>query len=200
MQHQYPLEWLDSTITLTLNPEKTDLSAITPEEINACLVRVKEENIQLQSLINNQVFAIAERNQIEQLIRQYHSSLTLLLDQALKNEKDNLFKNESLKIVSKELLTCLDELLCFVEDRFSAYLSLDERVPALYLCVSKRDLQKRLKKIEPILMEFPNGEEIFLMLTKRLNTLAHFDNMHFEITIRNILYEKELIRSLERLN
>lgn len=200
MQHQYPLEWLDSTITLTLNPEKTDLSTITPEEIDACVIRIKEENIQLQSLINNQVFAITERNQIKQLIRQYHSSLTLLLDRALRNKQNSLFKKESLKNLSKELLTCLDELLSFIEDRFSSYLSLDERVPTLYLQVSKKELQKRLGKVKPILIEFPNGKEIFLMLTKRLNHLTHSDNMHFEVTIRNILYKKELIRTLERLS
>lgn len=200
MQHHYPLEWLDSTITLTLNPKKTDLSTITPEEVEAFIVRIQEENAQLQSLINNQVFAISERNQLEQLIRQYHSSLTLLLDCVLKNEKHSVFKKDILKAVNKVLLTCLDELLCFVEDRFSAYLSLDERVPAIYLCVSKKELQKKLDKIKPILIEFPNGNEILLMLIKRLDNLTNSDNQHYEVTIRNILYKKELIRSLERLN
>lgn len=199
MQHHYPLEWLDSTITLTLNPEKTDLSTITPDEVDSFMVRIKEENVQLQSWINNQVFAISERNQIEQLIRQYHSSLTLLLDCALKNEKHRFFKKDNLKAVNKILLTCLDELLSFVENRFSSYLSLEERASAIYLCVSKRELRKKLDEIKPSLLKFPDGNDVFLMLINRLNNLPNSDKQHYDVTIQNILYKKELIRGLERL-
>lgn len=199
MQH-YLLEWLDSTINFTLNPKKTDLSEITPEDIHSFIVRIKEETAQLQSQIKNQVFAISERNQIEQLIRQYHSSLTLLLDSALKNEKHSCYKKKLLKTVNKVLLECLDELQSFVESWFLSYLSLDERVSAIYLCVSKRDLQKKLDKIKPKLKKFPHGNDVLLMLIKRLDNLTHSDTQHYKVTIRNILYKKELIRSLGRLN
>lgn len=153
MQHHYPFGWLDSTITRTLNPEKADISIITSAEADAFMVRIKEENTQLQSLIKNQVFATTDQGQLELLIRQYHSTLTLLLDCALKNEKHDAFKSKKLKALNKELLSCLNELPCFVERWFFSYLSLEERVPAIYLCVSKRELRKKLNKIRPRLIK-----------------------------------------------
>ena len=147
MKHQYLLEWLDTTITYTLNPEKTDPSSITQEEADAMVERIKDESIQIQSLINSLAFSGNEQNQLKQLIRQYHSCITLLIDYALKNEKHTYFKNEKLKSINKVLLSCLEELLCFIEDRLSAYLSFEERASALYISVSKpRNLENQVRE------------------------------------------------------
>ena len=44
----YPLEWLDLLITVTLNPTKTKVRAITNEQFNNIINRIPEENIRLQ--------------------------------------------------------------------------------------------------------------------------------------------------------
>lgn len=200
MQHHYPFGWLDSTITHTLNPEKADIFSITSAEVDAFMVRIQEENTQMQSLIKNQVFATNDQSQLELLIRQYHSSLTLLLDCALKNEKHDAFKSDKLKALNKELLSCLNELLCFVERWFSVHLSLEERVPAIYLCISKRELRKKMNKIRPRLIEFSNGNDLFLMLIERLDNFTDLKKQHNQVTFRDVLYQKELIRLLEMLD
>jgi len=125
----YPLEWLDLLITVTLNPAKTDITSITDEQLENTITRIPEENIRLQSLIKSQVFSVSKESELELLIKQYHSSLIVLLDQTLENQKLAVSNKTGLKDVYKVLLSNIDELLSFIETRFSAHLSLEERAP-----------------------------------------------------------------------
>lgn len=116
-QYQYPLEWLDLLITVTLNPTKTDVRAITHEQFNNIINRIPEENLRLQKLIKTHVFSITKEEEIALLIKQYHSSLIALLDQTLENQKEDISQNTALKKVYKILLSNIDELLSFIETR-----------------------------------------------------------------------------------
>lgn len=148
VQQSYPLEWLDLLITVTLNPEKTDVASITDEQLGNIINRLSEENLRLQSLIKSQVFSISKESKISLLIKLYHSSLISLLDQTLENQETAASKKVSLKNVYKVLVSNIDELLSFIETRFSANLSLEECVPKTYLAVTRKELKKRLDKLK----------------------------------------------------
>lgn len=68
---QIPIRVIDLSITVTLNPGKTDVTSITTEQAKNIDIRIKDESIQLRSLIKGQVFAIHSQRKIEVLIRQY---------------------------------------------------------------------------------------------------------------------------------
>jgi len=119
----YSLEWLDSLISVTLNPEKPYRQKIQPSDIASLLEKVPVEALQVQSELTCQVFALNKDSQVRHLIGKYHGALTNLRD-AIKSYQNNPdFTAEQLQGLEKLLLTSLEELLLFVEKRFAAYIT-----------------------------------------------------------------------------
>src|SRR5690554_3439160 len=160
----YTLEWLDSLITVSLNPAKTDLNDISPQQLTYLKTRIGQEKIKLQSLLNHKVFSLLEGKKIRILINQYHSALILLLDQTMENKKTLPTNKHTFTQLIKELEACLDELLSFIERRFPNYLNLNKRVPLTYLSEAKTDLKKRLDGLKPRLEQLPDQKVIDIVL------------------------------------
>jgi len=199
MSQNYNIEWLDLLISVTLNPSKTDLSAINDSQLKAIISQIPLEKEKIQSLLKNQVFGITKESQIELLIKKYHSALIILLDEACAN-KETIPKNTILlRELYNTIITCLDELLSFIEVRFSLYLSLDERVPVTYLLVSKKELRQRLNRLRTKLYKLISDRRLVDIV---VNTLCAFTNRpqeDYSVTFRQMLYIKELIKELEVL-
>ena len=197
MEHKkYPLEWLDLLITVTLNPSNTDISVITQEQtehIESCL---REEILRLQSLIKGQVFSINKENEIDLLIKQYHTSLIALLDQTIKNQQLTAYKEKTIQNLNEEILTNLDGLFSFLETRFSNYISLDERVPATYFDVAKRELKIKVDKLQRCVSNSPVAKLLVHKLTHFITAPSH----PYELTFRVVLYLRELINGLEEID
>ena len=192
----YPLEWLDLLITVTLNPTKTKVRAITNEQFNNIINRIPEENLRLQKLIKTHVFSTTKEAEIALLIKQYHSSLIALLDQTLENQKEDTSRKLILKKVFKVLLSNIDELLSFIETRFSTNLILDERVPEMYLSVTKKELKKKLDKLKSNASLKLKTHPAFEIILKRLYHFINSTHLHYEVTFRDIFYKKTLVQGL----
>ncbi|NEW84320.1 MAG: hypothetical protein GZ094_18405 [Mariniphaga sp.] len=195
--NQYPLEWLDSIITVTLNPSKTNVEAVTNEQAVWIATMLEQEITQLKSLLKNRVFGLTNKNNIKLLIRHYHSTLIVLLDQAIENGKHSVFNRTDLKVAYLQVVSCLEELLSFIEVRFSIYLSMDERVPATYLSLSREELRIKLKELKRNLIPSVGEKYLLDMVTGCLYQFASRTND--PVTFRDILYYKELLTELERL-
>ncbi|UBM59583.1 hypothetical protein LAG90_02800 [Marinilongibacter aquaticus] len=194
------MEWLDLLITVTLNPTKTNVRAITNEQLNNIINRIPEENLRLQKLIKTQVFSITKEEEIVLLIKQYHSSLIALLDQTLKNQKEDTSQKVILKKVYKVLLSNIDELLSFIETRFSTNLILDERVPKTYLSVTRKELKKKLDKLKLNSSQELKTNSAFEIILKRLYHFINSTCLHYEVTFRDIFYKKTLVQGLEEID
>jgi hypothetical protein len=195
----YPLEWIDLVITVTLNPAGTNVKDVTNEQIACISARLGKEITQLKSSLKNQAFVLTKESQIELLIKKYHSTLIILLDEAFENKNKVIEKSDLLRTAYDEIIICLDELLSFIEVRFSSYLSLDERVPATYLLVSKKELRQRLGKLKTRLYKLISDHRIVDIV---INTLYSFTNRpkdDYAVTFRELLYKKTLIKELEIL-
>ncbi|MDM1048731.1 MULTISPECIES: hypothetical protein [Sphingobacterium] len=197
MEHKkYPLEWLDLLITVTLNPSNTDISVITQEQTEHIESRLREEILRLQSLIKGQVFSINKENEIDLLIKQYHTSLIALLDQTIKNQQLTAPKEKTIQNLNEEILTNLDGLFSFLETRFSKYISLDERVPAIYFDVAKRELKIKVDKLQRCVSNSPVAKLLVHKLTHFITAPSH----PYELTFRVVLYLRELINGLEEID
>lgn len=195
---KYILEWLDSLITVFLNPAKTDYATVTDEQIKTILTKMTEEKAKFQSLLKNHVFGLTKEKQIELFLKQYHSALIILLDQALENNKAIPGKKKALKRLANEAITCMDELLSFVETRFSNYLCLDERVPITYISVTKKELKPRIDKLNLKLSKQATDNQLREIV---MNSLFFFidDDEGNPVTFQELLYIKELLNELEAI-
>ncbi|WP_202703565.1 hypothetical protein [Flavobacterium sp. UGB4466] len=123
MTQTYLLEWMDLTVTSTLNPGKTDLTMITPIQLEAIIKKATEQTSLIQSKFIVQVFSLTKEKQIKILVGNYYLSLLFLLDRIEEINTNSDQYKENLKEVAATLISCLKELVTFIELRFANYLN-----------------------------------------------------------------------------
>ena len=192
----YPLEWLDSLILQTFSPKNTTVNAISEPDLLFISETILQESQKIQIQIKNEVFSLRKKRQIRLLIRKYHTTLIFLLDTVIDNQNNGLFEAPNQSCVIDTLINTLDELISFVETRYSNYLSLDERVPITYLIVSRMELKLKLdhlKKRKWSNETHRKGMDIVLAV---LYEIVNFDKNN-KTTYRQILYLKELLKKVD---
>src|SRR5690606_12714484 len=102
-----------------------------------------------------------------------------------------------LKQLTNELIQCLDELLSFIEVRYSSYLSLEERVPTTFLKTVKAEFRKKLDSIKPQLVQ--NSTSYLGQIILEQFSLLNHHSTDFPVTFQEIFYKKDLLSELEKL-
>lgn len=199
MCERYTLEWLDSLITISLNPAKTDLNTLSDDAIRSIISKITEEKEKLLSILKNKIFGLTKEKQITLFVNQSHSSLIVLLDQVLNFPKTQNFKRSSLKDLHNTLIFTLEELLSFIELRFFQYLSLDERVPATYLSVAVKELKQRIDKLKIKLLAQEANRQLANIVLASLYSFISRLKEDFPVTFQELLYQKDLLKELELL-
>lgn len=197
MNNNYPLEWLDTLILVHLNPNKTDVSRFSEEELAVISELAAKESSRIQIRIKNEIFDLRRKRHIRLLVRKYHSTLIFLLDTIVDSHKCSAFQKPLLAAASAAIVKCLDDLLSFLEKRFSDYLSLDERVPITYLMVSRNELQLKLKRLGRRKAENEEARQVLDVVIKELEFSLSMQDRN-RITFRQLLYERTLLNELDQ--
>lgn len=197
MIQNYPLEWLDSLISITLNPSKMYLRDLSMEDIQNLSEKAVIESVHIQSALKNQVFGLHKESQIRLLVQKYHSALIILLDTLDHYLKDSAFIKEEHGNIAGTLISCLDELLFFIENRYLNYLTLEERVPPTYLSVSRNEMKLKLNRIQKKLIADVADPSFTSIVLDNLYRFIHSKKTE-SITLRELLYRKELLQKLEQ--
>ncbi len=93
-----------------------------------------------------------------------------MLDQAFENYKNISDEKPTLQQLANTVITCIDEMLSFVEVRFPIYVGMNERVPVTYLSSTKKEVKQKADKLR-IELEKINDKQITGIV---LNTLYSF--------------------------
>lgn len=192
----HPLEWLDSLILQTFDPKNTTSSSISESTLSLTSENIAKESQKIQIQLKNEVFSLRKKRQIRLLIRKYHSTLIFLLDNVIENRKNTIFNAPNLSTSIDTIISALEELLSFIEIRFATYLSLDERVPITYLIVSRNELHLKLDKLQRKKWQNEIHQNIMESVISVLYQLIQ-SNRGYKITYRQILYQKELFKSID---
>lgn len=198
MNQTYLLEWLDLLVTFTLNPSKTNVNELTTVQSKAIIEKTIEQTLFIQSQIKIKVFSLNKEKKIKIIVGNYHSSLIIFLDNVIERSHDVEFERPDLKEVMNKLIVCFDELLTFIETRFSNYLTLDMRVPSTYLVVSKMKLKLKIDKLKDSTTFAVNDKRSTAILFNNLYSFVNSKRSK-KITFRQVLYRKQLIKELELL-
>lgn len=192
----HPLEWLDSLILQTFDPKNTTSSSISESTLSLTSENIAKESQKIQIQLKNEVFSLRKKRQIRLLVRKYHSTLIFLLDNVIENRKNIIFNAQNLSTSIDTIISALEELLSFIEIRFATYLSLDERVPITYLIVSRNELHLKLEKLQRKKWQNEIHQNIMESVISVLYQLIQ-SNRGYKITYRQILYQKELFKSID---
>lgn len=198
MAQKYLLEWFDEIVSKTFNPSSPMGDTITIAQAKEITERVYSEVAAIQASLNSQVFKITKEKQIKLFLSKYHTSLVLHLDTLIENSTHSSFNSPHLKHAIAIILSSLDDLLSFIETRFHGYLALEEYVPANYLLVARKQLSQKLEHVKTILEGDPSVKAVAAIVFGNLTAFLN-SRRHKQITFREVLYRKELIRELEQL-
>jgi hypothetical protein len=195
----YPLEWFDSLIVNTFNPHTDSISSISEYDLKVLCDNIISESQKIKVQIKVEVFELKSKRQIRLLVRKYHSSFVFLLDSIMESRKDERFIPSDLVKIYDEIVTALNDLLSFVEVRFSNFLSLDERVPITYILVSQKELKLKMIKLKTKVISSATDEKTLQIVISNLNQLLQLTK-GFKSTYRQLLYQKELLKKIEELD
>ncbi len=196
----YPFHWLHLLATSVLNPARNDLKTIHPEDCERLLEGLATEETHVQLLIKSSVFSFNSERKIALSIRRFHTELVSLLDQCLENRKLAGAVPETVNEVFQRLLSCMDGLLTFIETRFFQCLSMEEPCPATYLLLTRAKLQTRLDKFKERLERLDEPPTALALVMKRLYRFTKGAALPYKVTIRDVLYKKELMDKLEAID
>lgn len=196
MSKIYPLEALDLLVLQTFNPKKSDLSTLSENDLARIAENILKESQKIQIRIKNQIFVLRRKREIRLLVRKYHSSLVYLLDAVLQNS-ETAFGSTLLK-VKDTIIDVLEELLSFLENRFSYYLSLDQRVPITYLIVAKKEMLLLIAAVRKRqLSSSEDKRNVEIVMMEVYNAIE--SSKAFKITYRQMIYMRELLSAVNNL-
>jgi len=194
----YSLKWLDSLITVSLNPEKVNLKSILPEQINYLQSKIQKEKVEQEFFLKSEVFNLLDEKKIRLLINEYHAALIILLDLAFENKKKITDKDLTVKELFNEVIACLDDLLSFVKLRFGFYINPEERVAVTYLSRFRKEVNQKMESIRDEL-EKANCEEASTILLNFLDCFCESHKGVRLVTFQQLSYTRELLQELETL-
>lgn len=195
----YPLEWFDSLIINTFESHSTSIDVISAYETEVLRERITSESKKIKIQIKESFFELKTKRQIRLLIRKYHSSFIFLLDRIIEIKKNEKFSAPEFLKVFDFIVSSLDDLLSFLETRYPAFISLDQRVPFSYYAVWKSEITIALNNFNKKKAKI--GEHDFeIEFLVNLLRVPLQDSRKVKSTYRQILYYRELLIELEKLN
>jgi len=197
MNNIYPLEWLDTLIFQTLNPKKTDVAKLSKQDIVIISEYIEKESKRIQNSLKKDIFRLRKKREVKLQVRKYHSNLVFFLDNIIEYQKTGLFETSELSLILELIKEKLEELLAIVENRFSRFLSLDERVPITYLMLSRNQFKFKLEKLSKKADESFTGKVFKIIIDNIFQFIKSFSRN--KVSYRQLLYQKDLLKSLKTI-
>ncbi|MDQ8013389.1 MAG: hypothetical protein REI96_13140 [Flavobacterium nitrogenifigens] len=197
MNKIYPLEWFDSLISQTLNPHNLIAESFSQQDFLIITEHIEKESKNIQNSLKKEIFLLRRKREIRLQVRKYHSNLVYLIDTVIEYQKNKFPEMPELSVLFVLLQSKLEELLLLVENRFSDYLSLDERVPVTYLMLSRNELELKLKKLSEKASDSFNSIILKIVIQNVVRFLKSFSGK--KVTYRQLLYQKELLQSIKNI-
>lgn len=126
MRQKYLLEWLDTLIGETLNPEKTHVREVTSQQAGEIINRIRKETATIKSKFKHQIFSLTREKHIRLFLQNHYISIQILHGQVTERKENHIFQQKDLGRVLMALKTSLEELLSFLETWFVRYLNLEK--------------------------------------------------------------------------
>jgi hypothetical protein len=117
----YPYDWMDEAIEITLNPEVSEVDKIPADQLARLRQRFEQESASIWKELNNIIFVVPTPEQISVIVRLHDTAIRLLQDQT-KSNMESYKADETLISTGNEILRILETLKWRLDLRYGAFL------------------------------------------------------------------------------
>jgi hypothetical protein len=191
----YELEKWDRFISNTLNQTKN--VQLDQQNILALSAQSASSRDSVRQQMMQQVFSLTKEKATELFVQQHQAVLIRLLDEVHKHLQD-INPDPQVTDLYKTISEHLGFVLNFIENYFSKYFNLDERVPATYLQVAAKEICDQVPACRKALEDKGVTDEKLMELI--FSVFGDFCTARTNpYTYRDLIYRKDLIKELEAL-
>jgi len=193
----YELEKWDHFISSMLHPANLQNLLVNEQSLQVLVDQSEIKRDKVRQQMIQQVFSMSKEKATELFVQQHQAVLIRLLDR-LHDYMHAVSLDETVISLYKNVSEHLSFVLDFIENYFSKYFNLEERVPASYLQVSAKEICDQVPACRQKLKEKGVEDEklmeiIFCIFTDFCSTKTS------PYTYRDLIYRKDLIRELMTL-
>lgn len=194
---EYELEKWDRFISMMLHPSNLENFIINEENIKLFIDQSETKRDSVRQQMIQTVFSLSKEKATELFVQQHQAVLIRLLDTV--HEFGQLQTlDPSVKGLYSQIGEHLGFILDFIENYFSKYFNLDERVPTSYLLVASKEICEQVagcrKQLETL------GACDLKLLDMIFDSFSEFCSKPGEpFSYRNLIYRKDLIKELMML-
>lgn len=191
----YELEKWDRFISSILHPASN--TQLDQERIRLILEQSENKRDSVRQQMMQQVFSLTKEKATELFVQQHQAVLIRLLDE-VHNHLQDVRLEPQVAALLKNISEHLGFVLDFIENYFSKYFNLDERVPATYLQVAAKEICDQVPVCRMALEDKGVADEklmelIFCIFSDFCTARTNF------YTYRDLIYRKDLIKELQLL-
>lgn len=190
----YNLEWLNVLI-LSTAPITEGSKTNHPKSIQSVLSAASQQKDQWQTQLKDMLLGIENKQQLHLIASQYHSELILALE---KTYQHHILLSGQLQVFSAKVLSIIQELLSFLEQRYLPLEDFQQRLPLSYLFVRSRQLLARADNIKIMLGKKLQDKTLRDIV---ISTLCWFTSPKPDqnFTGKHLSYMKQLIEKIETI-
>jgi hypothetical protein len=189
---KHALERYNHLVMVQLTALSTNCKNFTDDILSEWMeVSVKEKENIRRYLLKKSLHIKTEK-EFELLIQQYQAEIIQLMDVAFKGKLEN--DSEPRGRLFDVILKDLEEILTHIENRYTKYFSLEEKVPASYFQVSQPDLKKRVNELREFSIRVLANNQLIKIV---FNPLDAFLGREEKVSYRQLMYVKDLVSEME---
>jgi len=198
MNENYPIKWLDTLISSTLNPRISSIENISQEQSSIIIATVQKESLTIKSKIKYKVFSLTREKHISLFIINHYKSFQILQDQIVSYENYQVYNKPELKQILRIIEKEIQELLSFIELWYPDYLQLDKKTPPTKPSYKRKFTEKVLCNLSTdqtaILLRAADDSKILVARSMRSVFKAIIPHLSTPYK-RNISYDSVRVKS-----
>lgn len=181
----YALERLEKSINQHVITQTTTHDT---QQIQIILAEINFEKEEIKKHIQTEVFSFKKDKRLELFIQQYQCALIRLANDVFnaKNKEVTTFNR-----LSENYLQVITELLFFIENHFTRYFNLDEKIPDSYRFIMQAKCMVYVKAIKKIVLPTGDSEEILQIVIDVFNDFIKASSQK-TYTYTQVIYFKKL--------
>ncbi|QJB29906.1 hypothetical protein HF329_00720 [Chitinophaga oryzae] len=188
MQRSFSLEWFELFISKTLRSANLNHAAVTADFIRNSIRKASEEKDHIRMELLREMFSASSEEGMRILVQRHQLLLTHLLDE-LHDQEIKYASNRLLRRLYYYLRECLKELLTLIENHFTRYFDLEQKVPESYLSLCRKEIGMEIDNLESRLYHYKQDAKLVQILINHVR--AFISNLHVQLNYRDFMYLKD---------